>query len=147
MIGHAFSKKFSGLSEYLKDEGGDAAHKYRNRENGGLLYFRPVALPQLVSAILETALRKGLSVADCMGVYSKLDLCISNAPWLGILWDPAKHTMITSNSSLVCKLLLFMGDNTMLTVKERDSLSKGYAKALNIEMEAAYKCLNTLIGK
>lgn len=142
-----FSKKFSGLSEYLKAEDGDAARKYRNRENGGLLYFRPVALPQLVSAILETALRKGLSVADCMGVYSKLDLCISNAPWLGILWDPAKHTMITSNSSLVCKLLLFMGDNTMLTVKERDSLSKGYAKALNIEMEAAYKCLNTLIGK
>ncbi len=142
-----FSKKFSGLSEYLKAEDGDAAHKYRNRENGGLLYFRPVALPQLVSAILETALRKGLSVADCMGVYSKLDLCISNAPWLGILWDPAKHTMITSNSSLVCKLLLFLGDHTMLTVKERDSLSKGYAKALNIGVEAAYKCLNTLIGK
>ena len=142
-----FSKKFSGMSEYLKSEDGDAARKYRNRENGGLLYFRPVALPQLVLAILETALRKGLSVADCIGVYSKLDLCVSNAPWLGVLWDPAKHTMITSNSSLVCKLLLFLSDHTMLSVKEMDSLSRGYAKALNIEMEAASKCLNALIGK
>lgn len=139
-----FCMKFSGMSEYLETEDGDAARQYRNRESGGLLYFRPVALPQLVTAILETAFRTGCSLDDCMSRYSEKEMCISNDPWLHVLWDPSKHTMITSNSSLVCKLLMFMYDSTLFSTKEIDSLKESYAKVLNVDVVEVTKLLRTL---
>ena len=71
-------------------------------------------------------------------------MCISNDPWLHVLWDPSKHTMITSNSSLVCKLLMFMYDSTLFSTKEIDSLKESYAKVLNVDVVEVTKLLRTL---
>lgn len=129
-----FSETFDGMEEYLVSTEDNPAAKFRNRESGGLLYFRPVALPQLVIAILETCFRSKMPLSDSMVAYSKLEMCISKAPWVKVLWDSDKHTMIMPNKRLVNLLLMFMYDSTTLNKKELDGLKTQYAKVLGVEL-------------
>ena len=128
-----FINSFEGMKEYVASTEKDAAAKYRNRENGGLLYFRPVALPQLVTAILETCFRSKVTLSDSMSAYSQLEMCISKAPWVKVLWDAESRTMIMKNKTLVHPLLMYMYDRNILNEKELGSLRIRYAKVLEVE--------------
>ena len=140
-----FSETFVGMKEYLASTEDNPAAKFRNRESGGLLYFRPVALPQLVIAILETCFRSKIPLSDSMVAYSKLEMCISKAPWVKVLWDSDKHTMIMPNKTLVHLLLMFMYDSNILNKKELDGLKTRYAKALEVELSEIDGILSTLL--
>ena len=140
-----FINSFEGLKEYVASTEKDAAAKYRNRENGGLLYFRPVALPQLVIAILETCFRSKVTLADSMSAYSQLEMCISKAPWAKVLWDAESRTMIMKNKTLVRPLLMFMYDRSVLNEKELESLKIRYAKVLEVEPTEIDDKLNALL--
>ncbi len=140
-----FINSFEGMKEYVASTEKDAAAKYRNRENGGLLYFRPVALPQLVTAILETCFRSKVTLADSMSAYSQLEMCISKAPWVKVLWDAESRTMIMKNKTLVRPLLMFMYDRSVLNAKELESLRIRYAKVLEIEPTEIDDKLNALL--
>ena len=140
-----FINSFEGMKEYVASSEKDAAAKYRNRENGGLLYFRPVALPQLVKAILETCFRSKVTLADSMSAYSQLEMCISKAPWVKVLWDAESRTMIMKNKTLVRPLLMFMYDRSVLNAKELESLRIRYAKVLEIEPTEIDDKLNALL--
>ena len=139
-----FINSFEGMKEYVASTEKDAAAKYRNRENGGLLYFRPVALPQLVTAILETCFRSKVTLSDSMSAYSQLEMCISKAPWVKVLWDAESRTMIMKNKTLVRPLLMFMYDRSVLNAKELESLRIRYAKVLEIEPTEIDDKLNAL---
>ena len=158
-----FINSFEGMKEYVASTEKDAAAKYRNRENGGLLYFRPVALPQLVTAILETCFRSKVTLSDSMSAYSQLEMCISKAPWVKVLWDAESRTMIMKNKTLVHllwdaesrtmimknktlvrPLLMFMYDRSVLNAKELESLRIRYAKVLEIEPTEIDDKLNAL---
>lgn len=140
-----FINSFEGMKEYVASTEKDAAAKYRNRENGGLLYFRPVALPQLVTAILETCFRSKVTLSDSMSAYSQLGMCISKAPWVKVLWDAESRTMIMKNKTLVRPLLMFMYDRSVLNAKELESLRIRYAKVLEIEPTEIDDKLNALL--
>jgi len=140
-----FINSFEGMKEYVASTEKDAAAKYRNRENGGLLYFRPVALPQLVTAILETCFRSKVTLSDSMSAYSQLEMCISKAPWVKVLWDAESRTMIMKNKTLVRPLLMFMYDRSVLNAKELESLRIRYAKVLEIEPTEIGDKLNALL--
>lgn len=140
-----FINSFEGMKEYVASTEKDAAAKYRNRENGGLLYFRPVALPQLVTAILETCFRSKVTLSDSMSAYSQLEMCISKAPWVKVLWDAESRTMIMKNNTLVRPLLMFMYDRSFLNAKELESLRIRYAKVLEIEPTEIDDKLNALL--
>ena len=140
-----FINSFEGMKEYVASTEKDAAAKYRNRENGGLLYFRPVALPQLVTAILETCFRFKVTLSDSMSAYSQLEMCISKAPWVKVLWDAESRTMIMKNKTLVRSLLMFMYDRSVLNAKELESLRIRYAKVLEIEPTEIDDKLNALL--
>lgn len=140
-----FINSFEGMKEYVASTEKDAAAKYRNRENGGLLYFRPVALPQLVIAILETCFRSKVTLSDSMSAYSQLEMCISKAPWVKVLWDAESRTMIMKNKTLVRPLLMFMYDRSVLNAKELESLRIRYAKVLEIEPTEIDDKLNALL--
>lgn len=140
-----FINSFEGMKEYVASTEKDAAAKYRNRENGGLLYFRPVALPQLVIAILETCFRSKVTLADSMSAYSQLEMCISKAPWAKVLWDAESRTMIMKNKTLVRPLLMFMYDRSVLNEKELESLKIRYAKVLEVEPTEIDDKLNALL--
>ena len=140
-----FINSFEGMKEYVASTEKDAAAKYRNRENGGLLYFRPAALPQLVTAILETCFRSKVTLSDSMSAYSQLEMCISKAPWVKVLWDAESRTMIMKNKTLVRPLLMFMYDRSVLNAKELESLRIRYAKVLEIEPTEIDDKLNALL--
>lgn len=129
-----FSDTFDGMKEYLVSTEESPAAKFRNREDGGLLYFRPIALPQLVISILETCFRTQLSLHDSMVAYSKLEMCISKGPWIKILWEPDRRTMIMANATLVHLLLMYMYDDSILKKTELESLKSRYAKVLEIDL-------------
>ncbi|WP_299235604.1 DNA sulfur modification protein DndB [uncultured Bacteroides sp.] len=128
-----FTDVFKGVKKYVGATD-NAALPYRNRETGGLMYFRPIALPRLITAILETCFRKDIQLSECMSIYSEMEMCISKEPWINILWDPIKQTMIMTHSSIIDKLLMFLYDSTMLTDREITAFKKKYAKALNIDI-------------
>lgn len=130
-----FIDKFEGMKEFVASSEIDAAAKYRNRENGGLLYFRPIALPELVVSILETCFRTKMPLSDSMSAYSKLEMCISKEPWVRVLWDTGRHTMIMTNKTLVHLMLMHMNDTTLLKRAEYDSLRNRYAKVLEIKLD------------
>lgn len=130
-----FCNIFPGMQEYRNATANpDAASRYRNKENGGLLYFRPVALPKLVRAICETSFRTGESIENCMHRYSKLEMVISHHPWVDILWDTRKKTMITSNKALIASILIYMYDFRILSGKEIDRLKKSFSKAIGVDI-------------
>ena len=140
-----FCSIFPGMEDYLNATGDQtAAYKYRNKNNGGLMYFRPVALPILVKAICETCLKKDVSLEDSMHGYANINMVISNNPWAGILWDTRKQTMITSNKSLLSSMLVYIYDNNLFTPKETDTFKKSYAKALGIPIEQIGEKLDLL---
>ena len=129
-----FINSFDGMKDYLNSLDINAATKYRNRDTGGLLYFRPIALPQLVMAVLETCFRTGTTLADSMSAYSKLEMCISKAPWVKVLWDADNHTMIMTHKTLVHSLLIYMYNKSLLNKNEINSLRKRYAKILDVDI-------------
>lgn len=140
-----FVNSFEGMKEYVASKEKDSAAKFRNRDEGGLLYFRPIALPQLVSAVLETIFRTNVSLEDTMTAYSKLEMHISQEPWLKVLWDADSHTMIMKNKTMLRPLLMFMYDKNTLSKKEIDSLKNQYAKILDVEQTEIDNKLNALI--
>lgn len=131
-----FCSIFPGMAEYLgmSDEQ-TAAYRFRNENEGGLLYFRPIALPKLVKAICETCMRTGKSIESCMQGYANIEMVISNDPWVGILWNTRKQTMITSNKSVISSMLMFIYDDSIFTSKELDNFKKSYAKALEVRID------------
>lgn len=129
-----FCNYFPGMKDYLDASAEKtAALKYRNKANGGLLYFRAVALPKLVKAILETCHRTKVSLETCIQRYSHIDMVISNDIWVDILWDSRKQTMITSNKGLIASMLIYLYDENIFTPKELSSFKKSYAKALGTD--------------
>lgn len=131
-----FCSIFPGMAEYLSASAEQtAAYRFRNKNEGGLLYFRPVALPKLVKAICETCLRTGKTIENCMQGYANIEMLISNNPWIGILWNTRKQTMITSNKSVISSMLMFIYDENLFTSKELNNFKKSYAKALEVPID------------
>lgn len=131
-----FCSIFPGMAEYLSASAEQtAAYRFRNKNEGGLLYFRPVALPKLVKAICETCLRTGKTIENCMQGYANIEMVISNNPWIGILWNTRKQTMITSNKSVISSMLMFIYDENLFTSKELNNFKKSYAKALEVPID------------
>lgn len=140
-----FCSIFPGMAEYLSASAEQtAAYRFRNKNEGGLLYFRPVALPKLVKAIYETCLRTDTTIESCMQGYANIEMVISNNPWAGILWNTRKQTMITSNKAIISSMLMFIYDENIFTSRELDNFKKSYAKALEVPIDQIEEKLDLL---
>lgn len=138
-----FTNTFPGVKNYVDNcEIDGAAAEYRNKETGGLMYFRPIALPQLTKAIFETKFRTGIELGDCMLKYAQLEMCISKSPWLNILWNYRTKTMIMKYKKIIFHILINMYDGSLLTINEKNTLIKNFAEANEIEEKDALLELN-----
>lgn len=125
-----FINTFPGVKHYVDNcDDAKAASTYRNKEAGGLLYFRPIALPQLIKAIFETKFRTQLELNDCILKYAQIEMCISKEPWLNMLWDKEKQNMIMDYKTKICYMLIFLFSKEVLTQKEKNTLTKNFAEA------------------
>ncbi|MFY8180842.1 MAG: DNA sulfur modification protein DndB [Flavobacterium sp.] len=126
-------KEIPIIQDYLETQV-EPAKKYRNNINGGNLLFRPIGLLPFVQIVIEIKRRKPqISYSTIFNIFSKVEFCISNKPWKGILWNPLENTMIMGNRTLIKLLLLYLFDNEILSNNELKTLKKKYAFATGQE--------------
>lgn len=140
-----FIKTFPGIQDYVDNcEEPKAAYKYRNKEIGGLLYFRVIGLLQLIKAIFETELRLGMDLQEVVRHYSKIQMCISKDPWINYLWDAKSHTVVMKYKSKIYHMLLLLCKKDLLTKKEKETLVKSFSEANDYDIDTSKAKLNEM---
>ena len=133
-----FIKKFPGVKSYIDNcHNEKAAANYRNKETGGLLYFRPVALPKLIKAIFETKIRLRIELDEVIENFSKIEFSISKEPWINLLWDAKTQTMVMKYKTNISYMLIYLYKKELLAPKEIGTLIKNYAEANDFDIDNA----------
>lgn len=137
-----FIKTFPGVKSYVDNcHNEKAASNYRNKETGGLLYFRPVALPKLIKAIFETKIRLRIELDEVIENFSKIEFSISKKPWTNLLWDAKTQTMVMKYKTYISYMLIYLYKKELLTPKEIGTLIKNYAEANDCDIDNAQQQL------
>ncbi|WP_059025742.1 DNA sulfur modification protein DndB [Gabonibacter massiliensis] len=140
-----FIETFPGVKHYVDNCNNEkAASDYRNKEIGGLLYFRPVALPKLIKAIFETKTRLRIELNETIKKFSEIEFCISKEPWTNILWDVRTQTMVMKYKTNIFHMLIFLVKKNLLTQKEVETLVKNYAEANDCDDDIAKQKLDKM---
>jgi len=101
--------EFPPLKELLaSDPKDEISFRYRNRNIGGHLIFRPVGLLMIIS-VLRYLMAEGKTLNDAIAAVGRAPMSLSEAPWSGLLWDAANHRMTVSgeNQKVATRILLF----------------------------------------
>jgi len=126
--------KFSVVITYIGSlEKSEPASRFRNKINGGNLLFRPVGLLPFIQAVIEIRKREEINFGEIITRFNKVDFTIEKIPWRNVLWNPIEKTMIMGNDVLVKLLLIFIYDQSILTVKERDLLIQKYSDRMGFK--------------
>ena len=111
----------------------DIAGRYRNREIGGNLLFRPVGL-LIIAHVVRLAVESGISEVEALKRISTISVELSNEPWVGLLWDKTNKRMISGPTpQKVARQLLFHyigGDLARMRTNVED-VTREYAGLLN----------------
>lgn len=139
---NAMTEHFPPLEEIRNSHPGEnIAGHYRHRKGGHLL-FRPVGL-HIVAQVVRQAKDSGLGEGEAIKRISHISLELTDAPWVGLLWDNGNQRMITASpNQKVAKQLLFYrigGDLREMKTSEQ-ALRREYAGLLNTDESEV--CLN-----
>ncbi len=126
----SFSVEFSAIQEYLSIDQ-EPGKKFRNRETGGNLLFRPIAFIPFVQSVLEIHKRLNLEFNEIFKKLDKIDLTISNRPFEFTVWNPIDKTMVMGNKTLIKLFLIYLFDDLILSNNELRKLKEKYAFLLN----------------
>lgn len=140
-----FSEVFPEIGTYIADNRVNAAESFRSIENGGNIFFRPVALTPFVTSITTIALGNDIErLYEILESYSSIERTVSASPWERIIWDPIKHQMITRTGGLVKYMMISMYDSRLLKPKERERLAEDFQSIFGEDREAAERRINSL---
>ena len=115
------------IKEYLNLPEKEPAKKFRNRETGGNILFRPVGLLPFIQAILLIQKRKKLSFQKIFSKANFINFDLSSIPWKYVLWNPKESKMIMGSNELAKLLIIFLFDKKILINNEMNKLKVGYA--------------------
>ena len=133
-----FIHEFPEVQEYIKNNSQNAAEQFRPKREGGNILFRPVSLVPFVASVAGVALSsRSYSLEEIMKRYSSIERNVSASPWVRIIWDPVKKSMITRTGGLVKNMILSMFDPSLLDFKEYNKLVEDFQSIFGIEREAA----------
>lgn len=91
-------KYFPPIYEMMEeDPEAQVAKKYRNR-TGGHLLFRPVGLLMFIK-VVRKLIDLGLTLEKAIERLANIPMELSEAPWLGLLWDHQNKRMITAGEN------------------------------------------------
>lgn len=131
---NSLKNQITTVNNFVLNNNPDAAREYRNRENGGVLLFRPIGLLPFVQASIEIKKRRhDQNFDEIMRRFNQKDLSLNSVPWKMVLWNPYEHTMIMNNSLLVKILFMYIYDQTILNDKEEKTLRIKYPGKLNYD--------------
>lgn len=136
---------FAEIESFVNDSAVDAARIYRDIENGGNIFFRPVGLLPFVEAIARIYSRSQSSIQEILLSFNQMNRNVASSPWNKILWDSISHKMIMRNQSVVKYILIYHFDSSMLTDAEKRSLYSKYAVIMGYEnIEETIDAINNL---
>ncbi len=88
--------KFEPLKELLASTPEEEiSFRYRNRNVGGHLIFRPVGLLMVVS-VIRYLMADGKTLKQAISAVADAPMSLAEYPWAGLLWDSANHRMTVS---------------------------------------------------
>lgn len=136
---------FSELESFINNHSADAARTYRDVENGGNMFFRPVGLLPFVEATARIYSRSQLSMQEVLLLFSQMNRNVASAPWNKILWDTVSRKMIMRNQSVVKYILIYHYNSALLTEAEKKSLYSKYAIIMGYEtIEETINAINNI---
>lgn len=142
---NAFKNTFVEIENYLMDQTINAAEPYRNSNDGGNIFFRPISLYPFISAI--TTLSERLPECNILLIirrFESIDRMVSSEPWNKVIWNPITHKMVMRNQLLVKYLFMHMYDHNILTPKEKNALRTKFALVHNVTVQEANDMLNNI---
>lgn len=128
------STEISCVREYISSP--PETGSFRNK-NGGALPFRPAALIPFVKAVIHIHKATKNSFTEILKKIDTLPLQISDATWVGVLWDNNNKKMLVNHQRVVELRLVHLYDSELLSEKEKHSLVSGYASATQMRKEDA----------
>ena len=130
----AVVSEITDVTEYLNGAP-DAIH-FRNREGGNIL-FRPAALIPFTKAAARIRTETAKSFSEIMKGLNSLPLSIISPEWAKVLWDSANKRMLMGHRQAVELRLIHLYDAELLSAAETERLIKLFAKAHQVDPEAA----------
>jgi len=102
----------------------DIASKYRT-ETGGHLLLRPFGLVTFAKAV-GAVIAGGGTVKQAVQKLSRVPFELSSPPWAGLVWDPARQTIVPKKAPLVRDIMLHLaGCSLRRSVKDIEAEYKG----------------------
>jgi DNA sulfur modification protein DndB len=115
----------------------EVASRYRNEEGGHLL-FRPIGL-RIVTEAMIALMSGGMLLQGAVDRLAMAPMDLAGPPWVGVLWDPINHRMITSpENRLAATKVLFhsVGGNLEAFKTTEEDLKRELAGLLHREPAA-----------
>lgn len=110
MIFAELRNKFSELDEFFEAEKTDnVVAKYRGPHGGNAL-FRPIGL-EIFSQIISK-LTKDRTLSEAIDLASRLPRALTDAPYVGLMWEPSTATISNSHKVTLREILLYMLDSS-----------------------------------
>lgn len=128
---------FEEIRDYINDNSDNPAAELRSTENGGNLFFRPIGLLPFVEAVSRITVATNKSFDETISSYANLNRNVHSDLWDMVLWNPMTRKMIMRNQSLVNYLLIKIIDESLLTEREKTTMTSKYATILNIDLDEA----------
>jgi len=127
-----FIESFDVIQDYLSS---GTASKYRNKENGGNILFRPIGIKPFIEATLEFKKYKDIkNFYEVFDFFKKINLNLNKKPWTNTIWSPQDGKMATSvNNTFVKNMFLYLVEPKILTEKEITLLIKTYASLISYD--------------
>jgi DNA sulfur modification protein DndB len=129
----AFTNSLQVVQDYLNTKTLNPAATFRNSENGGNLFFRPVGLYPIVQAAIEIHKRTQYDFEAIFAGMNEINFIINQAPWRQVVWNPYENLMIMGNQGFTKLLAIFLFDPQLLRPGERRNLQLKYAAAISYE--------------
>ena len=140
----SFSNNLSVIKDYIKTQERGAA-KYRGRDFGGNLLFRPVGFLPFVKASITIHKRKEIPFSEIFTKMNKINLNINSTPWHNILWNQVENKMIMNSNTITKLMLEYMFNAEVLTESEILKLKEGYASKTSFKGENINDVLKGII--
>jgi DNA sulfur modification protein DndB len=80
----------------------------QRRKDGGHLLFRPVGLDLFTRTVIRYAKHHNVSLIDATQALKGMPMNLAAAPYLGVLWDPAKQVMKPGGKAVAGEVMAYI---------------------------------------
>jgi DNA sulfur modification protein DndB len=129
---NGMGRAFKPVGEFLSAADTSAVVRKYRTANGGHVLFRTIGVDLFTRVAVAIAKRDGIGLPAAATKLAKLPTRIDQAPYRGIIWDPARKTIKPANKPLMARLLFYML-GLPLTPRQASALPGDYRAALGHE--------------